>query len=226
MNNEQPRFRGRISRYTLFLLFVSIGLISSASGFAHGNDPSKRKNAKKERRKQGPPDSTANTPPDSASIYPHAPGFALQDQYGISRSCLFPSSKIRLVTFADQKGTAYIEGWIRPIYQRYGDRIDIKGVAVLSAVPTMARGLVCAFIKVNVEYPVLLDWEGRISKQYEYENNTMRLVVIDRDGRIRRSLTGPASKARLQELFMLLDALARLSRDPEAVTLSLGMPMN
>ncbi len=155
------------------------------------------------------PDSTGAGLADSAAVYPQALGFELQDQYGVARNCIFPSDKIRIITFADQKGTASIEGWVRPIYKRYGNQIDITGVAVLSAVPAIARTLVSAFIRASVQYPVLLDWEGQVSAQFGYENRTFRLVVVDGEGGIRYSLTGPVNSNELQRLFALIDALLR-----------------
>lgn len=158
-------------------------------------------------RRNSSPDSTGTGTADSAVVYPQALAFELQDQYGIARSCFFPSAKIRIITFADQKGTSSIEGWVRPIYKRYGNQIDITGVAVLSAVPAIARALVSAIIRASVKYPVLLDWEGRVSAQFGYENHTFRLVVVDCEGGIRHSLTGPVNPSELQRLFAQIDAL-------------------
>lgn len=153
-------------------------------------------------------------PPDSLARLPVALEFELQDQHGISRSCRFPASKIRVVTFADQKGTARIEGWVRPLYQRYRDRIEIHGVAMLSAVPVLARGLVSGIIKASVAYPVLLDWDGRVTQHYNQERDPFRLVVIDEAGRVHCSLTGAANKSSLQALFASLDALLAAAPAP------------
>lgn len=155
------------------------------------------------------PDSTRTGIADSAVVYPQALGFELQDQYGIARNCDFPSAKIRIITLADQKGTTSIEGWVRPLYKRYGNQVDITGVAVLSAVPAIARTLVSAFIRASVKYPVLLDWEGQVSAQFGYESRTFRLVVVDSEGGIRYSLTGPVNSTELQKLFEQIDALLR-----------------
>ncbi|MDZ7268675.1 MAG: hypothetical protein ONB48_13135 [candidate division KSB1 bacterium] len=152
--------------------------------------------------------------PDSLVRLPAALAFELQDQYGISRSCHFPANKIRVVTFADHKGTAHIEGWVRPLYKRYRERIEIHGVAMLSAVPVLARGLVSGIIKARVAHPVLLDWEGQVTQYYNRERDDFRLVVIDGAGHIHLSLAGAADKNGLQALFARLDALLAAAPPP------------
>lgn len=196
----------------VFLFFVMISAFVVTRGFAHTSghkDHFTEIAGCGESPRNVSPDSAGAATADSAAVYPQALGFELQDQYGITRNCVFPSAKIRIITFADQKGTTSIEGWVRPIYKRYGNQIDITGVAVLSAVPAIARALVSAFIRASVKYPVLLDWEGRVSAQLGYENHTFRLVVVDCEGGIRHSLTGPVNSSELQRLFAQIDALLR-----------------
>jgi len=202
---------------SLWLALLSLSLVHSGSaGVAPGEET---RNHKKSREKQkfvtaNLGDAAAIAAPDSLARLPAALEFELQDQYGISRSCRFPANKIRVMTFADQKGTAYIEGWVRPLYQRYRNRIEIHGVAMLAAVPVLARGLVSGIIKASVAYPVLLDWDGRVTQHYNQEQDAFRLVVIDEAGRVHCSLTGAANKTRLQALFASLDALLAAARAP------------
>lgn len=196
----------------VFFFFVMISAFVVTRGFAHTGghkDHFMEIAGSGESQRNVSPDSAGAATADSAAVYPQAQAFELQDQYGVVRGCSFPSAKIRILTFADQKGTTSIEGWVRPIYKRYGNQIDITGVAVLSAVPAIARALVSAFIRASVKYPVLLDWQGRVSAQFGYENSTFRLVVVDGEGGIRHSLSGPVNSAELQKLFARLDALLR-----------------
>lgn len=202
---------------SLCLALLSLSLLHTGSaGAASGEETRnhKKSGVKQQMVTANLGGAAAVSAPDSLARLPAALEFELQDQHGISRSCRFPASKIRVVTFADQKGTARIEGWVRPLYQRYRDRIEIHGVAMLSAVPVLARGLVSGIIKASVAYPVLLDWDGRVTQHYNQERDAFRLVVIDEAGRVHCSLTGAANKTRLQALFASLDALLAAAPAP------------
>lgn len=87
-----------------------------------------------------------------------AKSFSLKDQFGNSHELKFPREKITVLAFADRSGSDQLEGWIRPLYQRYREKIDIYGVAELSAVPMIARGFVRSVIRKSSNYPIMLDW--------------------------------------------------------------------
>ncbi|MBK7600405.1 MAG: redoxin domain-containing protein [Acidobacteria bacterium] len=142
-----------------------------------------------------------------------APGFAkaaefeLKDQYDKSSAYRFPKQKLTVLTFGDRKGSEQIEGWVKPLWDRYQDKIDQKGVAMLSSVPSFARGLVRRIFKSQVKYSVLLDWSGDVSKSYGCKGGVANLFVIDRDGRIVMKLTGPATQSELAKVFNQLDKM-------------------
>lgn len=133
--------------------------------------------------------------------------FELKDQYDTSFSYRFPKSRITLLTFGDRKGSAQIEGWVRPLYDRYQERIEQYGVAVLSAVPGLLRGTVRGMFKNKVKYSVLLDWKGDVAKAYQYEGRQANVFLVDRQGRIVYRTKGPANESELQKLYAQIDAL-------------------
>lgn len=137
----------------------------------------------------------------------HAASFELRDQYENTLTYKFPKQKISVLTFGDRKGSEQIEGWVRPLYDRYQTRIDQNGVAVLSSVPSFARGIVRRIFKSKVKYPVLLDWKGDVASAYGYQNNQANLYVIDRDGRIVLRLTGAANPEQLNRVFAQIDRM-------------------
>ncbi|NDD64060.1 MAG: hypothetical protein EBZ36_08800 [Acidobacteria bacterium] len=140
-----------------------------------------------------------------------AAGFELKDQYNQVNSYRFPKSKPTILVFGDRRGSEQIEGWVRPVWDRYQDRIDQKGVAVLSAVPVFMRGIIRSMFKSKVKYPVLLDWTGEVARAYAYHSGKANLVLIDQQGVILLRLTGPVSREGLQELYARIDRLITMS---------------
>ena len=69
-----------------------------------------------------------------------APGFDLQDQFGKLHQVAFPKARVSVLTLADRAGSEQLEGWVRPLYERYRDTIDIHGVAKLDGVPPPCAG--------------------------------------------------------------------------------------
>lgn len=136
-----------------------------------------------------------------------APEFELKDQYDKPSTYRFPKQKVTVLTFGDRKGSEQIEGWVRPLWDKYGDRIDQRGVAVLSSVPAFARGLVRQIFKSQVKFSVLLDWKGDVSKSYGYEGGKANLYVIDQSGQIVLKVTGAASQRELARVFNQIDGM-------------------
>lgn len=129
-----------------------------------------------------------------------APEFELKDQYGNSQAYRFPTAKINILIFGDRSGSQQIEGWVRPLYDRYQDRINIKGIAALSSVPSFARGMVTRIFKSQVKYPVLLDWTGEVSKSYSYEAGKANVFVVSPTGEILMRINGAATATGIEQI--------------------------
>lgn len=137
--------------------------------------------------------------------------FELRDQYNQLISYRFPKSKPTILIFGDRKGSEQIEGWVKPIWAQYQERVDQRGVAVLSAVPSFMRGIIRSMFKSRVKYPVLLDWTGGVAKSYAYQSGQANLILIDQQGQIVLRLNGAVSKDGLQQLFARVDRLLTIS---------------
>ena len=144
-----------------------------------------------------------------ASTETKASDFELRDQYDREACYRFPRDRITVFTFGDRKGAGQIEGWVRPLWEKYGDRIDQQGIAVLSGVPRLARGMVRILFKTQIKYPVLLDWKGEVSRAYGFSGGTANLVIVDQDGSVVFKTIGPADEGRLDEVFRQIDRLMR-----------------
>jgi hypothetical protein len=120
-----------------------------------------------------------------------AAGFVLKDQYNNTHAYGFPKEKVSVLLFADYKGHSQLEPWIRPLYDRYRDGIHIHGVADLSAVPGILRGMVRNAFRKQLDYPVMLDWRGTVSDRYAYQKGLANLLVINCAGEINLRLSAP-----------------------------------
>lgn len=157
---------------------------------------------------------TAPSPAQSAeaALKPSAPAltlqtFALEDLKGKSLTFAFPTAKAIVFAFADQDGASQLEPWIKPLYDRYGDKIEIHGVAMLSNVPAFARGIARSVIAALGNYPILLDWQGDVSKRLGVQPKQANLFIVNQQGEVVASQTGKASLEKLKVLAQKLDQL-------------------
>lgn len=126
--------------------------------------------------------------------------FDLVDQHHKTRSYRFPKSKITVMTVADHKGSEQLEPWISHVYERFGNKIDIDGVADLSRVPTPLRGMLRIAFRNQLGHSVMLDWDGSVVRQFDYEKGKANVYVLDARGRILKHFSGQAGPPALLEL--------------------------
>jgi hypothetical protein len=137
--------------------------------------------------------------------------FVLTDQYGTQHAYHFPLARVGILLIADYDGSPDLEAWIRPLYVRYQQRVRLEGVAELSAVPGFMRGLVRAFFRSNVTYPVLLDWSGEVAQGYAYEKGAVNVFVLEHDGTICLRMIGAVTPQALQQVTEQIDHLLAAS---------------
>ncbi len=132
-------------------------------------------------------------------------GFELPDQHDKEHRYHFPKANLSLLTVADQKGSAQVESWAKPVRERYGAKVDIDGVADMSAVPGFVRNMVTGQFKKRQQYPVMLDWTGKVCRQLGGPKGQAGILLIDREGRVLREWHGHATEGTLRELFATID---------------------
>lgn len=137
---------------------------------------------------------------------PQVNDFELENLQGDRRRFEFPRQKLLVLAIADQKGSEGMENWIKPLYDRYTSRIDIEGVAELSAVPGFARGIARGIISGLVKQPILLDWTGEVSQQFKAQKNVTNLYIIDPQGQMIASSSGEATLEKLKEMVEAIDS--------------------
>jgi hypothetical protein len=140
-----------------------------------------------------------------ANALGQASAFTLNDQHQTAHHYQFPRSKISVLIFADYAGSAQLENWIRPLFERYRERIAIDGVADLSKVPKLLRGMVRTAFRDRLERSVMLDWSGTVSTEYDYQQGRANVFVIDHSGRILLKVIGAVSDTKLQRVQNAID---------------------
>jgi hypothetical protein len=156
---------------------------------------------------------------ETAVIPTHAPAMLmLRDQFDAPQTLAFPTTNITLLTIADRTGSAQLAGWIAPVKQRFGKRIDIRGIADVSPVPRLLRSLVRKKFREIQTYPVMMDWTGDAVKAFTYVPDQANVLVLDGRGQILLRASGPATERAVQELCAAIDA-ALANRDQTNSTL-------
>jgi hypothetical protein len=146
-------------------------------------------------------------PNSEPSITPtNAPSsIELHDQFDAPQTLSFPATNVTLLTIADKKGSEQVAGWVTPLKQRFGKRIDIRGLADVSAVPRPFRGMVRKKFQKLQTYPVMLDWSGEAVKAFTYVPDKANVLVLDGRGQILQRISGEANPKAVQDLCAAID---------------------
>jgi len=146
-------------------------------------------------------------PSAESSVLPtNAPSsIALRDQFDAPQTLSFPADNLTLLTIADKKGSEQISGWIAPLKQRFGQRIDFRGLADMSTVPRPLRGMIRKKFQAHQTYPVMLDWSGEAVKAFTYVPDKANVLLLDTHGHILRRFSGDANPKALEDLCAAVD---------------------
>lgn len=129
----------------------------------------------------------------------------LHDQFDAPQTLSFPATNVTLLTIADKKGSEQVAGWVTPLKQRFGKRIDIRGLADVSTVPRPFRGMVRKKFQRLQTYPVMLDWSGEAVKAFTYVADKANVLLLDRRGQILKRISGEANPKAVQDLCAAID---------------------
>jgi hypothetical protein len=142
-------------------------------------------------------------PPSTPTNAPSS--IELHDQFDAPQTLSFPATNVTLLTIADKKGSEQVAGWVAPLKQRFGKRIDIRGLADVSAVPRLLRGMVRKKFQRLQTYPVMLDWSGAAVKAFTYVPDKANVLVLDGHGQILKRISGEANPKAVQDLCAAID---------------------
>lgn len=145
--------------------------------------------------------------PELAIIPTNAPAMLmLHDQFDAPQTLAFPTTNITFLTIADRTGSAQLAGWITAVKQRFGEQIDIRGIADVSPVPRLLRSLVRKKFRELQTYPVMMDWTGDAVKAFTYVPDRANVFVLDVRGQILLRASGLVTERTVQDLCAAIDA--------------------
>jgi len=142
--------------------------------------------------------------------------FTLRDQFNTQHELKFPHTKPTVLTVADKQGSDGIRDWAQPLAKQFGDQIEISGLADVSTVPGVMHGMVRSKFRKAFSHPVMLDWDGQVTRSFRYTKGEPNIFLIAADGRILLHLTGKATAANLRELASAISAILQKNAQANA----------
>ena len=139
----------------------------------------------------------------------------LHDQYDAPQRLSFPATNITVLTIADRKGSEQVDGWIAALNPRYGPRINLCGIADVGGAPSFLHAKIRKKFQETRQYPVMMDWTGKVCAQLSYKKDVVNLLVLGRDGAILGRFSGLANGPNVAEACAVLD---KALSDPPHVT--------
>jgi hypothetical protein len=137
----------------------------------------------------------------------------LKDQFKDEYAIEFPTDHVVVFVIADRKGSEDVEPWVRALYEKYEDTIQIEGIALVSGVPKPLRGVVRALFKSNVPKPIMLDWDGSTCDQFGYKNGAVETYVLNAEGEVLMSKRGPCTETKLVAVCEAIDAAMEVTEE-------------
>ena len=147
---------------------------------------------------------------------------SLADQYGTDRRCDFKGNRLTVLTIANRQGFEQIGAWVLAVKERYGTKVDIEGIADVSAVPGPLRAMIRKKLKARVEYPIMLDWSGEVIRRFDLSKNVANVFLVGDRGKLLLTMHGLPDKTKLEKLFSAIDSglgiTNRVTLDPAKQT--------
>jgi hypothetical protein len=135
------------------------------------------------------------------------PDISLEDQHGVLHEVKFPRPRPVYIVAATRAGTRQIAGWVKPIAEAYGERVEILGLADVRGVPSGLRGAVRLLVRDGTRWPVLMDWHSLIVPQICSPEYSSEVFVIQRDGKVRLHLSGASTSMGVDKVRTALDGI-------------------
>ncbi len=180
----------RAVRWMLLVAVISTSTNADPEQSAPGDDKNTAENAAARK--------------DDKDAVETAPEFTLEDQFRKSHTIAYPADKASVFVLADKEGSKQVEAWVRTLYDAFQDRVNIHGIALLKGVPSALRPTIRYLFKKQVNYPVMLDWEGTVTESFAFKPGQACVFVVNMDGSIVLSEYGPADTARGERVLSAL----------------------
>jgi len=156
-----------------------------------------------------PPEAVETLEPDETpySDCPRAVEFVLKDQFKEPHAFTLPAPKVTVLVFGDRKCSDDATPWSDALWKRYKDRIQYEGVGVGRWIPFFERPIARMMIRKATDFPIALDWNGKVAKKYRYLYKHINVFIIEPNGRIVRTVVGSPTTGNLDQVFETVDKL-------------------
>ena len=81
----------------------------------------------------------------------------------------------------------------------------------MKGVPRVLRPLLNSLFRKQLDYPVMMDWTGDVSEDYDYQASLANIVVLSPSGQVRYRFNGKANPSELKQCFSRIDGLLEAS---------------
>lgn len=134
-----------------------------------------------------------------------APAFDLKDQFGKSWSLSGLGGSVTILVAADSDSGRAMGPWVDAMKARYTGKATILGLLDLHRVPGIGRGIARSRIKSETKDPLMLDFNGSISRAYGISSKYPTVVVIDKTSTIRAIARGPYDQPSMKTITDAVD---------------------
>ncbi len=134
----------------------------------------------------------------------------LRDQFDSLQILSFPSEHVTVLTIADRRGVVEVDAWIASLKSRCGAGVDCRGIAQMPGVPSFLQNHFRKKFQEVRKYPVMMDWDGKLSERLGAKPGVANVLIIDRSGTILGRFQGKMNETLAAEASAAIDkALAR-----------------
>ncbi len=126
--------------------------------------------------------------------------FTLSDQFGKTNHVDFPGPRPVLLLVGDRRGSEQVDDWIPLLRKHWGHDFEILGLADVSAAPRFLRTRITEAIRKSRPQPILLDFEGLVSRRLRGTPKVANLFLVRTNGEVAAHVDGPPSPEKLDRL--------------------------
>ncbi|MCE5197788.1 redoxin domain-containing protein [bacterium] len=134
-----------------------------------------------------------------------APSFSLKDQFGKLWDLSKLNGTVTVVVAANKDSGREMGPWIENLDSKYGSKIQLLGLMDLHSIPGIGRGIAKSRIRKETPQPLMLDFDGTVSKAYSVTSDSPVVVVIDGNSRVKAIQRDEYSKSALTSIATAID---------------------
>ena len=142
-----------------------------------------------------------------AGIGELVPPFRIEDQFEKIWTADYFKGSVTVYVLNDRTGYEHTKNWTDRIVPLFKDRVKFAPVADVQSAPGFLKGFIRSKFQDNFNYSVLMDWDGVLIKAFKMVEDVPNLVVVDKQGIIRFTISGTGTKSQVDLLISNLNKI-------------------